>query len=123
MQDKLHPIITHKKTHLLHFVRLGDESLAASEQQLTELILRGRNETFDSLSSKYKKEDYSFTFFETTFRERTGSRMEENDYISFGLMTTDRMLSNAGILLADQCPLRQSRVFCTRWNGLDKGSV
>ena len=54
------------------FVRLGDESLPSSEQQLTELILRGRNETFDSLSSKYRKEDYSFTFFEATFRERTG---------------------------------------------------
>ena len=105
------------------FVRLGDESLPASEQQLTELILRGRNETFDSLPSKYLKEDYSFTFFETTFRERTGSRIEQGDYLSFGLMTADGVLTNAGILLADQCPLRQSRVFCTRWNGLDKGSV
>ena len=29
-------------------------------------------------------------------------------------------LTNAGALLADQSPVRHSRLFCTRWNGLDK---
>lgn len=28
-------------------------------------------------------------------------------------------LTNAGALLADESPIRQSRIFCTRWNGLD----
>ena len=32
------------------------------------------------------------------------------------------MLTNAGALLADESPLRHSRLFCTRWNGLDKTS-
>lgn len=31
-------------------------------------------------------------------------------------------LTNAGALLADESPIRHSRVFCTRWNGLDKAS-
>jgi len=105
------------------FVRLGDESLAATEQQLTELILRGKNETFDSLITNYKKNDYSFTLFEATFRERTGIRVEARDYLSFGLENENQMLTNAGVLFADQCPLRQNRVFCTRWNGLEKGSI
>lgn len=76
----------HESTHTA-FVRLGEESIAATEQQLTELILRGRKETFDSLISNYKKNDYSFTLFEATFRERTGTRVEKTDYISFGLVT------------------------------------
>ena len=29
-------------------------------------------------------------------------------------------LTNAGALLADESPVRHSRLFCTRWNGLDK---
>ena len=29
-------------------------------------------------------------------------------------------LTNAGALLADDSPIRHSRLFCTRWNGLDK---
>lgn len=31
-------------------------------------------------------------------------------------------LTNAGALLADESPVRQSRIFCTRWNGLDMTS-
>lgn len=69
------------------FVRLGDQSISATEQQLTELILRGKNETFDSLISKYKKSDFSFTLFEATFKEKTGTRLEPTDYLSFGLIS------------------------------------
>ncbi len=29
-------------------------------------------------------------------------------------------MTNAGALLADESPIRQLRLFCTRWNGLDK---
>ncbi len=46
-----------------------------------------------------------------------------NDYLSFVLMDDDGILTNAGVLFSDQCPLLQSRIFCTRWNGLDKGSI
>ncbi|NLO71128.1 MAG: AAA family ATPase [Porphyromonadaceae bacterium] len=105
------------------FVRLGDETLTATEQQLTELILRGKNETFDSLISNYKKSDFSFTLFEATFRERTGTRIVATDYLSFGLVNEKQVLTNAGVLFTDQCPFRQNRVFCTRWNGLEKGSI
>ena len=40
--------------------------------------------------------------------------------VSFGLANDAGMLSNAVALLADECPVRWSRVFCTRWNGLTK---
>ena len=29
-------------------------------------------------------------------------------------------MTNAGALLADESPIRHSRIFCTRWNGLDQ---
>ena len=32
------------------------------------------------------------------------------------------LLTNAGALLADESPVRHSRIFCTRWNGLSKAS-
>ena len=40
--------------------------------------------------------------------------------ISFGLADEQGYLTNAGALLADESPVRWSRVFCTRWNGLNK---
>lgn len=52
--------------------------------------------------------------------QRAGKELEEADFISFGLIDEKGMLTNAGALLADESPMRHSRLFCTRWNGLDK---
>jgi ATP-dependent DNA helicase RecG len=38
----------------------------------------------------------------------------------FGIVDENGELTNAGALLADESPIRHSRLFCTRWNGLDK---
>ena len=40
--------------------------------------------------------------------------------MSFGLVTGDGHLTNAGALFADDCSLSQSRLYCTRWSGLEK---
>lgn len=48
------------------------------------------------------------------------SNFEDTDYESFGIIDLNDNLTNAGALLADESPVRHSRVFCTRWNGLDK---
>ena len=79
--------------------------------------------SFDALVTDERKEDYSFTLLEATYRERTGLRFEPSDYVSFGLTDKNGYLTNAGRLLADQHIVYNSRVFCTRWNGLEKGSI
>jgi predicted HTH transcriptional regulator len=38
-------------------------------------------------------------------------------------LSGDDTLTFVGALFADQCPIYQSRVFCTRWNGLKKGGL
>ena len=50
---------------------------------------------------------------------------DKKHYRSFGLVDNKGILTYAGLLMADECPLRQSRVFCTRWNGKTKagGSI
>ena len=98
------------------YIRVGNESIPAPEHVLNELILKGTNRSFDALVTDERKEDYSFTLLEATYRERTGLRFEPSDYVSFGLANKDGFLTNAGRLLADQHIVFNSRVFCTRWN-------
>ena len=104
------------------FIRVGNESIPAGAVELKRLVLRGSNKTYDSLSSCYSYEKYAFTKLRSVYRQRTGKELLEADFISFGLMDNEGMLTNAGALLADESPLRHSRLFCTRWNGLDKTS-
>ena len=48
--------------------------------------------------------------------------MEMKDFESFGIVDKNGILTNAGALLADESPIYCSRLFCTRWNGIDKAS-
>ncbi|MBR6015635.1 MAG: HTH domain-containing protein, partial [Prevotella sp.] len=105
------------------FVRIGDESLPATAEQMVRLVLKGSNKTFDSLHTDYKAEDYSFTILANTFKARTNQEWDKKFLLSFGLVTNGGNLTNAGALFADDCPLWQSRLYCTRWDGLEKSDA
>lgn len=105
------------------YVRIGSESIPAPDYLLNELILKGSHRTSDTISTDYRKDDYSFTLLEATYLQRTKLHFVPTDYQSFGLVTDDGFLTRAGSLLADQHIVYNSRVFCTRWNGLTMGSV
>ena len=93
----------------------------APDHILYELILDGMNESFDALVSKYDAKDFAFSSLRARYRKWTGKSFDNSFLASFGLVEEDTdKLTNAGVLIADECPLRQSRLFCVRWNGLTK---
>jgi len=104
------------------YVRVGNQSVPAGAMDLKRLVLHGSNKTYDSLTSQYKYEDLAFTKLRSVYRKRAGQELEVSDFLSFGLTDENGMLTNAGVLLADDSPLRHSRLFCTRWYGLDMTS-
>ncbi|RDY31669.1 ATP-binding protein [Lachnotalea glycerini] len=104
------------------FIRVGNQSIPAGTIDLKRLVLHGSNKTYDSLTSQYKYENFAFTKLRSVYRKRAGQELEESDFTSFGLTDVNGMLTNAGALLADDSPVRHSRLFCTRWYGLDKAS-
>ncbi len=104
------------------YVRSGSDSIPAGASDLKRLVMRGSNGTYDSLSSSYTADSLSFTMLRSLYRKQTLSELTASDFIAFGLEDENNMLTNAGVLLADDSPIRQSRVFCTRWYGLDKAS-
>lgn len=105
---------------LTAFHRVGNESVPVSPAKLKELVLKGTAASYDSLKSKYNFYNMAFTKLKSTYKQRTGNQFEDLDYESFGIVDEDGNLTNAGALLADESPIRHSRLFCTRWNGLDK---
>lgn len=103
------------------YIRIGNESVPADSTDLKRLVLRGRNSSYDSQNSPFEAADYSFTKLRERFKVWTGKSLVEKDLSSFGMIGTNGNLTNAGALLADESPIRWSRVFCTRWNGKTKG--
>ena len=107
---------------LIAFVRVGNESVPAEPIKLRELVLKGSGETYDALKSKYDYSDMAFTKLKSVYKQRTGNTFDDTDYESFGILDEKGNLTNAGALLADESPVKHSRLFCTRWNGLDKAA-
>lgn len=106
----------------LAFVRVGNESVTADRIQLKALVLKGSGRTYDSLPSNYRFEDMAFTKLKSVHYKRLQRSFEDSEFISWGIVDENGNLTNAGALLADESPVRQSRIFCTRWNGLDMTS-
>ena len=102
------------------YIRIGNESVVADATELKRLVMRGRNSSYDSLISPYNYDDFSFSKLRERYKSWTGNSMTEKSFESFGIRDAQGHLTNAGALLADDSPVRWSRLFCTRWNGLDK---
>jgi ATP-dependent DNA helicase RecG len=102
------------------YVRSGNESVQVESFQLVNLILKGNNTTWDAIVTRERAEEHSFTMLANAVRERTKTPWEPKLLESFGLVTAEGFLTNAGLLFSDNCNVFQSRIFCTKWNGLEK---
>lgn len=106
----------------LAYVRVGNETVVSDRTQLKALVLRGSGLTYDSLPSPYKLDNMAFTKLKSVHYKRLGRPFEDADLVSWGIVDERGNLTNAGALLADESPIRHSRIFCTRWNGLNMTS-
>lgn len=102
------------------YIRIGNESVIAPDYVLNQLLLKGMNRTYDALTSEYNFKDYAFSKLRERYKAWTGNSMEDKLFDSFEIRAENDRLTNAGAVLADDSPIRHSRLFCTRWNGLDK---
>ena len=102
----------------LAYIRIGNESVVADRIQLKQLVMKGSGRTYDSLPSSYKFGNMAFTKLKSVHYKRLQRSFEDSEFVSWGILDEAGKLTNAGALLADDSPMRQSRIFCTRWNGL-----
>ena len=102
------------------YKRVGNQSVIATSVDLLNLTLKGQKQTYDSLLSDKHVDNVTFKELRIEYNKRSGSNFEEKDLNSFGLVNENGVLTIAGALFADGYQVYQSRVFCTRWNGLTK---
>lgn len=104
------------------YKRVGNQSIPATRIDLFNMSLKGQRVTYDSLESDKKIQDMTFKELAIEYKNKTLKEFEEKDLLSFGLINEEGNLTIAGSLFADGYQVYQSRVFCTRWNGLTKAN-
>lgn len=83
------------------YVRQGESVAQASFEQIREMIKLTDGDKFETTRSM----DQSLTFKETTAEfERAGLPLDRNHMQSLGIINSDDLYTNLGLLLSDQCP-------------------
>ncbi len=109
--------------HGRYYYRTGSVKKEITGFELTEFIIKSTGTSFDAMISDIEREKLTFGSLSRKYRVATNNDLDlDNDLVSFKLMQEDGQMTNAGILFADQWNVHHSRVFCTRWNGLEKAN-
>ncbi len=104
------------------YIRLGNQSVPASSDELYRLTLKRSNLSFDELDTDIDVKNASFSKLRAMYYMITKKEFKDTYLESFSLVRNNGKLTNAGALLADERFIYQSRIFCTRWNGFDKAN-
>lgn len=120
VKKSMFPVCYHGEYHY----RTGAVKMVLTGPSLTQFLLEKSGIDWDASPtfSGFKKDEHAFTALAARYRKERKSRLTDADFESFGLALPDGRLTNVGALFADDCPLRHSRVFCTRWNGRNMAS-
>ena len=109
--------------HGRYYYRTGSVKKEITGFELTEFIIKSTGTSYDEMISDIPRERLTFESFRKRYLKATHLPLDlDNDLVSFKLMQEDGQMTNAGILFADQWNIHHSRIFCTRWNGLEKAN-
>lgn len=103
------------------YIRSGRKSVPAEGDALDRLTIRHARQSYDALASPYDFRNFSFAALHRRFKAGTGRLLGEKRLHELGLQNDAGKLTNAGALLADNSPIRHSRLRCTRWIGPSRG--
>lgn len=122
-------IVTRKSPHLInyhghYYYRTGSVKKELTGIELSSLLLKESGFTYDALMSDVDPKKVTFEALKQRYYEKTDKVFDDKtDFESFGLMTPEGQLTNAGALFADGGKVYHSRIFATRWNGLDMNNM
>ena len=109
--------------HGRYYYRTGSVKKEITGFELTEFIIKSTGTSYDGITSDIPRTKLTFESFRKRYLEATKLPLELNDdLVSFKLMQENGQMTNAGVLFADQWNIHHSRIFCTRWNGLEKAN-
>ena len=110
--------------HGTYHYRTGSTRQILTGDALTQFLFRRLNVAWDAAETPNGLKAKAFTFkrFKIRYEARANKPFGPRLLESLGLVARKGILTNAGGLFADDCPIPQSRLFCTAWEGMDKGT-
>ncbi len=116
------PVALHEENLLGIYIRSYGSSLLASPEQIRELILLSDNNPFDQPFTEEVFDKNNFKQVFDLFKERNDSELTEKALISAGFINSEKKLSKGAQLFSDDYRSERTKMVCTLWPELTKGS-
>ncbi len=116
------PVTLHEENLLGIYIRSYGSSILASPEQIRELILLSDNNPFDQPFTEDVFDKNNFKQIFELYKERTNSELTEKALISAGFINSDRKLSKGAQLFSDNYKNERTKIVCTVWPEITKGS-
>ncbi len=121
-KSKILPVTLHEENLLGIYVRNYGNTVLASPEQIRDMVLLSDSNPFDQPFTNEKFEKKSFQKLCSLYKERTGQDLTKKALISIGFMNNESMLSKGAQLFADDYSGEKTKIICTLWPELTKGS-
>ena len=121
-RNKILPVFLHIKEAALVYIRYFGSTILANSEQIKELVLLSEDVTYDGFITdiKYKK-DYFSSLFKKANSKR-GEELTEKILFSSNLIDSNNYLRKGALLFKDDYDGTLTRLDCTIYPGIDKGS-
>jgi len=121
-KSQILPVTLHEDNLLGIYIWNYENSVLATPEQIRDLVLLSDNNPFDQPFTQidYDKADFKKLF--DLYQERTNTELTEKALISVGFMNSSNKLSKGAILFRDDYCEERTRIVCTVWPELTKGS-
>lgn len=121
-KSQILPVMLHEDNLLGIYVRNFGNSVLATPEQIRDLVLLSDNNPFDQpfTQKKFLPEEFKKLF--ELYNERVGNPLTEKALISAGFMNREKFISKGAVLFLDNYNEERTKIVCTVWPELTKGS-
>lgn len=116
------PVILHNHGLLGIYIRSYGSTILASPEYIRDLILLSDSVPFDReiTNEVFVQEHFSKLF--SIYEERTGTKLTEKALLSIGFFDSNGLLKRGSLLFGDDYFGEKTKIVCTKWPEIDKGS-
>ena len=121
-KSKSLPVVLHDHGLMGIYIRSYGSTILASTETIRDMILMSDSVPFDKDNTDipFNKSEFSKLF--SVYKERTGEELTEKALYSIGFIDSKGYLRRGSLLFADDYSGERTKIVCTKWPEVDKGS-
>ncbi len=116
------PVVLHDHGLMGIYIRSFGSTILASTENIRDMILMSDSVPFDKDNTLIPFDKSNFSKLFSLYKEKTGEELTEKALLSIGFFDSHGYLRRGSQLFSDDYSGERTKIVCTKWPEIDKGS-